>query len=61
MAILAQRIRRLSSDVSTVLQARPARALGLLSVLLGVALAAWKIKPFSRRQTLRRQLKGMHT
>ena len=57
MAILAQRSRRLSSDVSTVIQVRPALALGLLSVLLGAALAAWKIKSFSRRQTLRHRLR----
>jgi hypothetical protein len=57
MAILARRIRRLSSDVSAVIQARPTLALGLLSVLLGAALAAWKIKSFSRRQTLRHRLR----
>ena len=57
MAILAQRSRRLSSDVSTVIQVRPALALGLLSVLLGAALASWKIKSFSRRQTLRHRLR----
>jgi hypothetical protein len=57
MAILAQRIRRLNSDLSTVIQARPALALGLLSVLLGAALAAWTIKAFSRRQTLRHRLR----
>ena len=57
MAILARRIRRLSSDVSTVTQARPALALGLLSVLLGAALAAWQTRSFSRRQTLRQRLR----
>jgi hypothetical protein len=57
MAILAQRIRRLSCDVSTVIQARPALALGLLSVVLGAAHAAWKIKSFSRRRTLRHRLR----
>jgi hypothetical protein len=57
MAILAQRSRRLSSDVSTVIQVRPALALGLLSVLLGAALASWKIKSFSRRQTLPHRLR----
>jgi len=57
MAILAQRIRRLSSDVSTAVQTRPALALGLLSVLLGATLAAWKARAFSRRQTLRQRLR----
>ena len=57
MAIRAQRIRRLSSNVYTVIQARPALAPGLLSVALGAALAAWKTRSFSRRQTLRRRLR----
>jgi len=57
MAILAQRIRRLSSDVSTVIPARPALALGLLAVVLEAALAAWKTRSSSRRQTLRHRLR----
>jgi hypothetical protein len=43
--------------VSTVLRARPALALGLLSGLLGAALVAWKARSFSRRQTLRHRLR----
>jgi len=42
------------------MQARPALAFGLLSMLLGAALAAWKIKSFSRRQTLRQRLHHSH-
>ena len=57
MAILAQRLRRLSNDVPTVIRERPALALGLLSVSLGAALAAWKTRSFSRRQTLRHRLR----
>jgi hypothetical protein len=57
MAILAQHIRRLSSDMSTVIQVRPALALGLLSVSLGAALAVWRARLSSRRQTLRHRLR----
>jgi hypothetical protein len=44
-------------DVSAVMQERPALALGLLSVLLGTALAVWKARSFSRDQTLRHRLR----
>ena len=57
IAVLAQRIRRLRCEVSAVIQARPALALGLLWVLLGAALAAWKTRSFSQCQTLRHRLR----
>jgi hypothetical protein len=57
MAIFAQRAGMLCISRTIAMQARPALALGLLSVLFGAALAAWKIKPFSGRQPLRRRLR----
>ena len=53
MALPARRARMLGGDGAIAMQERPALALGLLSVVLGAALAAWQTGSFSRRQTLR--------
>jgi hypothetical protein len=57
MAILTRRAGMLCSGGSSVMRQRPALAFGLLSVLLGAALAAWKTRSFSQRQTLRQRLR----
>jgi hypothetical protein len=57
MAILAQRIRKLSGDVPAVIRARPALTFGVLSVLLAAGLAARKTRSFPRRQTLWHRLR----
>src|SRR6185437_11482455 len=57
MAILAQRVGTLGSDVATVTKERPALMLGLLVALLGAILAAWKARSFPRQQTMRERLR----
>ena len=57
MAILAQRVGTLGSDVATVTKERPALTFGLLVALLGAILAARKARSFPRQQTMRQRLR----
>ena len=57
MAVLARCAGMLGSGGAIAMQERPALALGLLSVVLGAALAAWQTGSFSRRRTLRHRLR----
>ena len=65
MAILARRTGMLGSGVAVTIHRRPALTFGLLSGLLGAALAGWQVSAFPRRRTLwhrlrhgRRQIKA---
>lgn len=57
LAIVARRAGMLGGGVATTMQERPALAFGLLSGLLGAALAGWQISAFPRRRTTRHRLR----
>jgi hypothetical protein len=57
MAILAQRVGTLGSDVSTAIQERPRLMLGLLTALVGAVGITWLANRVPRRRTLRLRLR----
>jgi hypothetical protein len=57
MAILAERVGTLGSDVSTILKELPRLLLGLLIALTGAVSTAWLATRVPRRQTMRSRLR----
>jgi type IV secretory pathway TrbD component len=57
MAILARRAGMLCTGGAIAMQERPSLAFGLLTVLLGAALAVWQTRSSPRRQAMRHRLR----